>query len=587
MRAVGGEERGGEGGGVGGGADGDGVEPGAEDGLEGDAEFGRRGELVGDGAEDGALGDGERVLRVEQRGGAGGEALAGAGGLLEELHARLARGEVGADGGAVGLRPGERSARGGEAAVAGGDGVGGLLRRGAERLHLGGDALEAGGKVGDGGLEARLLGDEALVAEDGLAVGGLGLAELVLEAGVGALELDRLLAEALERGTGLVGIAVQRIERGARGGELLGGGGGGLVEPREAALDLGAEPLLPVADGERAGDLLLVALLPGAVLGEADVVVAQLLVGVRAGVVGGGGGLDRLRDALLGLGDRAAERLERGVGLGDAPAQAGALRLRLLEGLGERAAARLELGEADAGEEEVDLAQLRLHLLVAAGARGLGAERVDLAAKLGDDVREAGEVLVGRLELAERLAAVGAEAGDAGRLLEDRAAVLGAGGEDRVDLALGHHGVGRRADARVHEEALDVAEAAGRAVDEVLALAGAEDAAGDGDLVVLEAELLLAVGEGDGDLGHAEGLVLVGAGEDDVGHRAAAQGGGALLAEDPADGVRDVGLAAAVGADDGGDAGLEDEARLLREALEAVDFDGLEIHGRSGGSVFA
>ena len=136
------------------------------------------------------------------------------------------------------------------------------------------------------------------------------------------------------------------------------------------------------------------------------------------------------------------------------------------------------------------------------------------------------------------------------------------------------------ADARVHEEALDVAEAAGRAVDEVLALAGAEDAAGYGDLVVLEAELLLAVGEGDGDLGHAEGLVVVGAGEDDVGHRAAAQGGGALLAEDPADGVRDVGLAAAVGADDGGDAGLEDEARLLREALEAVDFECLEIHGR-------
>ena len=572
MGAVGGEEDGGERGGVGGGADGDRVEPRVEDGLEGGADLRRRGELLGDGAEDGAFGGGEGIGRVEQRGGAGGQALGGAGGLLEELHARLAGGEVGAEGGARGLRLGERGARRGEAALLGEGGVGGRLGHALERLDLAGDVVEARGQVADRGLEAGLLGGEALVAEDRLAVGGLGLAELVLEAGAGALELDRLLAKALERGAGLVGVAVQRIERGASGGEPLLGGGGGLVEPREARVDLAAELRLVVADGARAGDLLLVALLPGAVLGEAKVVVAQLLVGVRAGVVGGGGGLDRLGDALLRLGDDAAQRLERGLRLLDAAAQPAALLLRLLERGGEGAAALVELREADAGQIQVDLAQLGLQLLVAAGARGLGAERMDLAAQLRDDVGEAGEVLVGRLELAQRLAAVGAEAGDAGRLLEDRAAVLGAGGEDGVDLPLGHHGVGRRADARVHEEALDVAEAAGRAVDEVLALAGAEDAAGDGDLVELEAELLLAVGD--------EGLVVVGAGEDDVGHRAAAQGGGPLLAEDPADGVRDVGLAAAVGADDGGDAGLEDESRLLREALEAVDFECLEIHGR-------
>ena len=53
---------------------------------------------------------------------------------------------------------------------------------------------------------------------------------------------------------------------------------------------------------------------------------------------------------------------------------------------------------------------------------------------------------------------------------------------------------------------------------------------------------------------------------------------GGLLAEDPGDGVGDVGLAAAVGADDGGDAFAgELDLGAVAEGLEAEDLDFLEL----------
>ena len=88
----------------------------------------------------------------------------------------------------------------------------------------------------------------------------------------------------------------------------------------------------------------------------------------------------------------------------------------------------------------------------------------------------------------------------------------------------------------------------------------------------------LGVDEGERDLGHAGGLAVAGAGEDDVFHLDAAEALGGLLAEDPGDGVGDVGLAAAVGADDGGDA-LAGELDLgaVAEGFEAEDLNFFEL----------
>jgi hypothetical protein len=89
---------------------------------------------------------------------------------------------------------------------------------------------------------------------------------------------------------------------------------------------------------------------------------------------------------------------------------------------------------------------------------------------------------------------------------------------------------------------------------------------------------LLAIGHGQGDFRHAERLAFFGAVENDVGHFAAAQGLGGGFAEHPADRIDDVGLAAAVRADDAGDAFGEFKDGLVREGLEAVDFQSFEIH---------
>ena len=69
------------------------------------------------------------------------------------------------------------------------------------------------------------------------------------------------------------------------------------------------------------------------------------------------------------------------------------------------------------------------------------------------------------------------------------------------------------------------------------------------------------------------GPALGGAVEDDVVHRLAAQDLGALLAQGPGHGVADVGLAAAVGADDRRDRAREGQIDLLVEGLEARDLD--------------
>src|SRR6185369_2292340 len=86
----------------------------------------------------------------------------------------------------------------------------------------------------------------------------------------------------------------------------------------------------------------------------------------------------------------------------------------------------------------------------------------------------------------------------------------------------------------------------------------------------------LVVVEDDADLGHAERAMMLVAGKDDVFHAAAAQVAGALLAENPAQRINDVGFAAAVGPDDPGDAlgEFEDGAVLGRfEACQLEPFD--------------
>ena len=102
--------------------------------------------------------------------------------------------------------------------------------------------------------------------------------------------------------------------------------------------------------------------------------------------------------------------------------------------------------------------------------------------------------------------------------------------------------------SRQHLEHVD--EAAARAVEPVLALAAAVEAAQDRDLAHRQVDRAVGVVEDDLDLGRAARLHAAAAAEDHVLHRLAADGERRLLAHRPQHGVGDVRLARAVGPDD-------------------------------------
>ncbi len=216
--------------------------------------------------------------------------------------------------------------------------------------------------------------------------------------------------------------------------------------------------------------------------------------------------------------------------------------------------------------------------LVAARLARLPLQRADLPFHLADDVGEADQVGLGVFEFAQGLLFLALVLRDPGGFLENRAAVFGTRRENLVDLALFHDRIGRAPDAGVHEEAVNVAQAARRLVDLVLARAVAEDAPRDRHFVVGDAQFLLAIAERERHLGHAERGARFGAGKDDVLHFAAPKRLGRLLAEHPADAVQDVALAAAVGPDNGGDSRVKFERGAVRERFKSDDVERLQVH---------
>ena len=178
----------------------------------------------------------------------------------------------------------------------------------------------------------------------------------------------------------------------------------------------------------------------------------------------------------------------------------------------------LQRGELAAGEEQVEGAQLGDEVAVAAGGVGLPLERSQLAPHLAEEVAEAGEVALGGGEAALGLLLALAELQDAGGLLDDEAPLLGPGVEHRVDLALADDDVLLAADAGVGQQLLDVEQAARHAVDGVLAVARAEQRAGDRDLGEVDGQQPGRVVDRERHLGPTERGPLGRAGEDDVVH---------------------------------------------------------------------
>ena len=230
------------------------------------------------------------------------------------------------------------------------------------------------------------------------------------------------------------------------------------------------------------------------------------------------------------------------------------------------------------GQPQPRIAQIGLDGLGPARHLGLPAERLELAAQFGGQVRQPGEVGRHRVELADRLLLALAVLEHARGLFDERAPILRAGLQDLGELALPDDDVHLAADAGVAQQFLHIHQTATAAVDFVFAAAVAEHPPGDRHLGVLDRQRIVGVVDRDGDLGAAQRWSRRRAGEDDVFHLAAAQRLGALLAHHPRERVDHVGLARAVGSDDTGDAGFEAQSRRRSKGLEALQRQTLEVH---------
>jgi hypothetical protein len=222
-------------------------------------------------------------------------------------------------------------------------------------------------------------------------------------------------------------------------------------------------------------------------------------------------------------------------------------------------------------------------LLVADGLAGLALEALELAVELADDVVDARQIGFGPAQLQLRLVAPHMQAGDAGGLLQNAAAGLGLGVDDLGNLALAHQRRRARAAGGVGEQNLHVAGAHFRAVDAVVRARLALDAARDLQRIgVVELGRRAAVGvvEGERHLGHVAGRPRGSAAEDDVVHGGGAHVAGRAFAHRPAQRLEQIRLAAAVGSDDAGETGLDQQLGRLHERLEARQSEPGEHHDR-------
>ena len=119
-------------------------------------------------------------------------------------------------------------------------------------------------------------------------------------------------------------------------------------------------------------------------------------------------------------------------------------------------------------------------------------QRVHLARDFVEDVVDASEVLLGIFEAGFRQTLPRFELGDAGRLFNDGAAIGGLAAEDLTDAALLDDGVGLGPEAGAHKDVLNVAQTAELAVEQILALAGSEQATRNGDFAGLKSTLEFA-----------------------------------------------------------------------------------------------
>ena len=202
------------------------------------------------------------------------------------------------------------------------------------------------------------------------------------------------------------------------------------------------------------------------------------------------------------------------------------------------------------------------------------------------DVGNTIQVLAGSVELAQGFILADLELQYPGGFFNPYTAILRLGGNHFLNLALLNDGQHLGADADVEKQIGDVFQAAWNLVDIKFAIAGTVETTGDFDFLrqvgnTGDPQAFRHIAQGQGNFGAVDRLAGRGAVEDQIGDTGAAQGFGTLLANDPADGIRNIAFAAPVGADDGGESVGEIEAGGIDEGFETGEFELFEDHGNS------
>jgi hypothetical protein len=131
------------------------------------------------------------------------------------------------------------------------------------------------------------------------------------------------------------------------------------------------------------------------------------------------------------------------------------------------------------GQAQLEILELGLVALVAFGFLRLQLQRAKPGFDLADDIGHAQQVLAGGLHATLGHLLLGLVLGDARRFVDERTAIFRPGRNDEADAPLFNDGVGLGTDPGAKKELDDVAQAAGDAAQQVLALAAAVEAAGN------------------------------------------------------------------------------------------------------------
>ena len=212
-------------------------------------------------------------------------------------------------------------------------------------------------------------------------------------------------------------------------------------------------------------------------------------------------------------------------------------------------------------EDEVFLCRLRLL-----------AQRLYLQLQLGDLIVDTHQILFGARQLALRLLLAVAELGDTCRLLKDLAALTALDGQNLINLALTDDRVALAAHTCVHKQLVDVLQAHGLLIDIILRFTAAVVTARHRHFRLIAVEDMLGIVDDQRNLRKAHLVALLRAAEDDILHLGTAELAAVLLTHNPADGIGNVGLTAAVGTDDGGNILAEVQYRLLGKGFKTLNF---------------